>query len=382
MKKVLFFAGFYFALTILSVDAAIVDGLYESEQPVSSQSRTEREAAMGIALAEVLAKVSGQLDVTNVEAFIPVLDKAQQYVQQYRYSSRRGVATVGNPEPPEQQVVWFRFDKKGVDRILRKSNFPVWGRTRPATLVWLAIEQDGGRYMLGSDTLVDIRNVLQREARRRGIILLLPLLDLQDQTALSFADIWGDFQEAILQASTRYQAEAVLVGRMSLSRSDVWFGRWTLYEQDRKLSWLYQGPMAEDVLTAGVAGTLKSLAEKYAQVFTDDNPSRLEISVLNVGSVEDYARVAKYLTSLGQIKSVHPKQINDSSVSFELDIRGNAQGLVQTIKLGNVLEPGQLALGNTGLNGGILPVSPFEVVPKSPFDVQPTDNTFVYRLIQ
>lgn len=382
MKKVLFFTGLYLAMAILPLNAAIVDGLYESEQPVSSQSRATREAAMGIALAEVLAKVSGQLDVANVEALVPLLDKAQQYVQQYRYSTRPGVVTVDNPEPLEQQVVWFRFDKKGVDRILRKNNFPVWGRTRPATLVWLAIEQDGGRYMLGSDTLEGIRNVLQREAQRRGITLLLPLLDLQDQTALSFADVWGDFQEAILQASARYQAEAVLVGRMSLSRSDVWFGRWILYEQDRKLSWLYQGPMVEDVLTAGVAGTLKSLAEKYAQVFTDDNPSRLEISVFNVESVENYARVAKYLTSLGQIKSVHPRQINDSSVSFELDIRGNAQGLAQTIKLGNVLEMGQPALGNTDPNSAILPASPFETVPKSPFDVQPTNNAFVYRLIQ
>lgn len=362
-------------------NAAIVKGLYESEQLVTSQSRTEREAAMAVGLADVFAKVSGQLDLTFIEGIKTVLKKPSRFVQQYRYQTTPGVATIDNPQPLNRQVVWIRFDRKAVNRTLRKNKLPVWGSTRPETLIWLAIEQDGGRYLLGSDTLEDIREVLERQAKRRGVPILLPLLDLEDQRVLNFADVWGNFREAILQASRRYQVEAILVGRMSLSRSDTWLGRWTMYEQGRTLSWHYQGSLAEDVLDAGVAGTLKTLAESYTQV-SDNNPSTFEISVINVRNLRDYARVTKYLKSLQQIKAYDPKEVSESSVIFTLNIRGNQKGLVQIIKLGNVLESEQSDFNNPNspdLDGRF---SPFGPIAATPFNIQPVDTELVYRLIQ
>jgi hypothetical protein len=363
-------------------NATIVKGLYESEQLVTSQSRTERESAMAVGLADVFAKVSGQLDLTFIEGIKTVLEKPSRFVQQYRYQTTPGVATIDNPEPLDRQVVWIRFDKKAVNRTLRQNKLPVWGSTRPETLIWLAIEQDGGRYLLGSDTLEDIREVLERQAKRRGVPVLLPLLDLQDQRVLNFADVWGNFREAILQASKRYQVEAILVGRMSLSRSDTWLGRWTMYEQGRTLSWHYQGSLAEDVLDAGVAGTLKTLAASYTQVHDGSTPATFEISVINVRNLRDYARVAKYLVSLQQIKGVHPKEVNATSVIFTLNIRGNQKGLVQTIKLGNVLEPEQSDFNNP--NAPVLDgrFSQFGPIAATPFDIQPVDTELVYRLIQ
>ena len=40
---------------------------------------------------------------------------------------------------------------------------------------------------------------------------------------------------------------------------------------------------------------------------------------------------------LEQVKNVYPMHIGNNSVTYRLDIRGNSKGLIQTIKLGNVL---------------------------------------------
>ena len=182
-----------------SAEAAIVDGLYEAEVLVQNQSKSEREQAMSSALTQVFKKVSGRSNVQTLPGVADAISNADRFLQQYLY---RGVGEAQYPIPqaePGSQLAWFRFDENAVNRILRDNNVPVWGRTRPATLVWLAIEQDGSRYMLGSDSAEELRDVLEYEAQRQGMALVLPLLDLQDQRALSFADLWGNFQDSILK---------------------------------------------------------------------------------------------------------------------------------------------------------------------------------------
>ena len=44
-----------------------------------------------------------------------------------------------------------------------------------------------------------------------GLPIALPLLDLEDMTAVTFADVWGGFDEPVQRASTRYRADATLI---------------------------------------------------------------------------------------------------------------------------------------------------------------------------
>ncbi|MGD8939235.1 MAG: DUF2066 domain-containing protein [Gammaproteobacteria bacterium] len=331
-------------LTASAAEAAIVDGLYEAEVLVQSQSRSERDQAMSKALAQVFQKVSGRSSAQTIPGIADAISHADRFLQQYLY---RGLHETQYPVPlaePNSQLAWFRFDEHAVNRVLRDNNLPVWGRTRPATLVWLGIEQNGSRYMLGSDSAEELRDVLEYEAQRQGMALVLPLLDLQDQRTLSFADLWGDFQDSILNASSRYQAEAVLVGRISLTSSDVWQGRWTLYESGRSVSWQSQGNYSDEVVSTGVAGTVEALANRYAQAPSDDKPGVVLLAVTGVTSLKDYARVSSYLSSLELVKDIQPTVIGDNSARFRLDIRGNGEGLAQTIKLGNVLQEEQITI--------------------------------------
>ena len=371
MKYIQRIIGVTLTIFCITTQAAIVEGLYEAEVVVESQAKSVRENAMKMAIQEVFEKVSGQSNVASYQGVEQVINAPTRYVQQYRYRKLTDAEIADrlkNQQVDSGQVVWIRFDERAINSVLRENNLPVWGKTRPATLVWLAVEQDGGRYLLGSDTLVDLRHSLEQEAKKRGMALIIPLWDLEDQMALPFADVWGDFKDTILKASQRYQAEAVLVGRMSLSRSDVWNGRWTLYEGGGSLSWNFQGTLSEHVLSAGVAGTMEVLARRYAMVNVGNAPTEIVLSVSDVLNLVDYVKVTKYLSSLEQIKGIQTAFVDADSVAFRLQLRGSAEGLKQTIALGNILAAEQQNI-STGTE-----VSPFGGFQNQPANLSGEDN--------
>ena len=332
-----FLAVTFILFWISGAQAAVVQGLYESEKVVPNQSKSHRSEAMKTALVEVLAKVSGRPDVGTLPEMAGALEKPANYIQQYRYQKIPDNSYLTTEAAQGSQLIWMQFDVRAVNKLLQKNNLPVWGRTRPSTLVWLAVEQDGARYMIGSNSQEEIRYALENETKRRGVAMVLPLLDLEDQQKLTFADVWNNNQEPVFQASIRYQAEAILVGRISLGASDNWQGRWVLYEGGQGLSWNTQGTFVNQLLDAGVLGTLEILGSKYAQVYDSTTPGVFDVAVVDIKSLEQFARVTKYLKSLEQVKGVYPTHVDDTSVTYRLDIRGNSKGLIQTIGLGNVL---------------------------------------------
>jgi len=367
-------------IPLVATHAAVVEGLYEAEVVVQSQSHSERDKAMGDALLQVLKKVSGHSNVGSLSGISDALNHPDRFLQQYLY---RGINEAQYPIPnvsSRSQLAWFRFDEQAVNHLLRNNNLAVWGHTRPSTLVWLAVEENGQRYILGADSQEELRDVLLYDAKRQGMALVLPLLDLQDQQALSFADLWGNFQDSILNASSRYQAEAVLVGRLTLSSRDRWGGRWTLYEGGRSISWEGQASDPSMVLSSGMAGTMEALANRYApQTPSDGSPNVVYLAVNGVRSLKDFARVSKYLSSLEVVKDIHPTTIRDDNARFRLDIRGNAEGLAQTIKLGSVLQEQQVTIESPAANPSA--AANFFGVPASNDHALSQNSDYTYRLM-
>jgi len=330
---------------------AKVSGLYEAEVKVFSQKRSERSLAMISALAEVLAKASGQRDAFKVGNVSKAAKRPARYLQQYSYRAlsdeeRQRDLDSANPGA-EPQIVLFRFDKAAVDKLLRDNDLPVWGSTRPATLVWLAVEDEGRQYMVGSDSIEPLRKQLLRESRRRGLAALLPLMDLQDQGALSFSDVWGGLSDSINQASLRYKAEAVMVGRLYRPRGGEWQGQWTLMENGTLQSWRGVGVLPGELLDEGVAGAIDVLASRYAPA-AGLQTGFLPVTVTSVRNLDDYARVSRYLKSLQQVSQLHTSRVEADRITFELDMRGSPESFSKTVSLGNILTPYQALPGETG----------------------------------
>jgi hypothetical protein len=203
-----------------SARAAPVSDLYAAEVPLREGSRSPLEDGFRDALAQVLVKVTGRREVARDESLLARFGDPAALVQQYRMDATTGL--------------WARFDALAVKRILDATGESIWGADRPTTLVWLAIDPGGGRReilaagpelaegdglagMRGaeaeSEVAQAVREVLMETGGARGLPLILPLVDSEDLGQVTVADVWGDFTGPVIEASRRYAADAVLIGK-------------------------------------------------------------------------------------------------------------------------------------------------------------------------
>ena len=102
--------------------------------------------------------------------------------------------------------------------------------------------------------------------------IVFPLLDTTDLQSVTFSDIWGGFDEAILYASERYDANSILIGRIRPSSSQR--SRWTYY---------FAG--AQSVLTGPPEAVVGQVADLLAAEFAVGGDAPIEAVVLNVSGV-------------------------------------------------------------------------------------------------
>lgn len=326
------------AVFSVSARAAVIQNLYEAEVPVNGQSSHERTDAVRTALNEVLIKVTGNRDISSNPKIGDLVDNAEQYVQQYRYRQVHGNPVAGIPETTVREALWVHFDPIAITRYLSGMQIPVWGKTRSATLLWLAVDRGSQRYIVAGDKADDLQQVIMQQATRRGVRVLLPLFDLEDQRNLSFADVWGDFEQSIDKASQRYQADVVLVGRVYEPQPGAWQGRWTLYEGHNTRNWEVDGADINDVVGQGIDGLADTLAGQFAQVISETVKDSAVLEVTGVTSIDDYARVVKYLGGLESVAQVQVQQVVGDDLYLQLSLLSDPTGLVQHIALGTTLQ--------------------------------------------
>ena len=310
--------------------ADVIEDLYLTTVPVESQNREQRQEAIRTGLSQVLVRVTGSNQVLTVPAIEAALNQPTRYAQRFRYQKQE-------KDGEKVQVLWMQFDEGAITKLLHNNQMPVWGRTRPATLLWLVIDDRRKRTLISNDKQAEARQIIEAQAKLRGLPLRLPLYDLSDRANLSITDIWGNFEEAILAASSRYQTEAVLVGRVYRTSAKSWSGRWTLYFEGRQQNWQTSGESLEVAMLPGVSQTTELLAQHYAQVDSGLSSDQLRVQINGVSALAAYMRVLKYLDSLDAVTQVQPSRIESNSVIFTLTSRRGQSAVSQAIALGHTL---------------------------------------------
>ena len=347
----------WFTIAILSITLVYMPGagaviqmdhLYEAEAVVEGQGQgiSERRRAFKSMLKELLIRISGSKDAVLSPVIINALKKPDKLVQQYRYfqklvekepQAEQVTEQIEEQAPESITILWSRFDKKAIINLLQQSELPVWQDIRPATLVWLAMDYDGQRYLLGNDDENQIRKQLGQHADRRGVPLLFPLMDMEDQQKISFADIWGGFPAAIHDASKRYATEAMLVVRILQDRDGAWNARWNLYDTQGKLQWQYTSEQVEELLGEGIDGLADRLGELYSVYEGEQLHTQVLLNVSGVNSLQAYARVQQYLNTISVISEKRLVQLKGGQLQFRLELKGETSSLTQAFALKDVL---------------------------------------------
>lgn len=314
-------------LAAIPANAELVSGLYEADVPVSDNGGATRQQALLKAFREVLVKVSGYGGVLDDPAVAEVVSKADRYVQQFRYRDR----------PGGKLNLWVRFNSTGVEQLLQGHNLPVWGGARPVMAVWLAVEENGVRRLVGNGDST-YAPALVSEAAARGIPLRLPLLDLTDRSNVSSSDIWGDFRSTILAASKRYDAQAVLTGRLHKGRSGGWQVRWALYGDGEPVRWDDSGSDLWPMLASGIDAGVDTISLRYTRTYGDAGQTAIQLRVEDISGLQDYNRALHYLESVSGVARVEVTEMGADYATFKLDPSGSRGSAIQALSLGDVLD--------------------------------------------
>lgn len=325
------------ALWACQAQAGLGD-LYAAEVAVEDDSPEVRNQALGQAMQKVLVRLSGSTDVAGHPQAAKVLGRAPSLVQQFRYRLDDPQPSVdGQESQPPQRYLWAKFDKLATDRLLRESNIPVWGNQRPRVLVWLAVERAGKRSLLNLESDPLAREALQQRAFARGMPMQLPLMDLQDQAALSAADLWSGYEAAIREASSRYPHDVILSGRLRSSGGNSWSADWSLWEADSQEGFSRHGLAWQDALGSGIDGAQDLLAAHYAPAVGGDGPERLRVRFTGVDTLQAYGRLMQIIGNKEVISQVNLRAANDQGLFADLWVRGGRSALTRTLSLGGEL---------------------------------------------
>ncbi|MCB1693082.1 MAG: DUF2066 domain-containing protein [Pseudomonadales bacterium] len=307
-----------------------VENLYVGEVLVVSQDESQLADGARAAMRQVLIRVSGSTDVLNNSMIDNALKRPAAYYYQYGYESTDRTLVVDNREVPAR-LLKVSFDPSAISRLLRQGGFPVWGSNRPGVLLWVAVS-DGAerRIVTESDPFA---GALTRQARVRGLPLLFPLMDLEDASKLTSAEVWGLFLDRIDLASTRYSPDVVLAGRVQHTGGQ-WSGRWTYRLLDQWKTFENVGYDEEDL----VSGVINVLADQLAQRYAvDSSRGSLTLRVEGVKTLEDYAHLSAYLESLTPVVDSSVEEVDGNEILFRLSTEGQVEQLREIIELDDKL---------------------------------------------
>ena len=343
-----------FSLLSASVHAVKVDGLYEMEVPVADQSDKERKSGLLTAFRLVLIKLTGDRQANGRAALSPLLSQAESYLQQYSYREVPSVHVSDTGESIEsmQTLLWVRFDELNLNKALRALGVSVWGRERPSTLVWLAVGDENGRRLVSSDEMPEYFESLQLRAEHRGVALVFPLLDLDDNAAVRASDVWGGFRQPVLAASRRYNADSILTVTMESPVEGFWEARWTAYIDNQMANWNSESDLDRAALEEGVDNLADILAVRFARIRDFAGASDVSLAVADIFNASQYADVLKYLSALNTVSDVEVLELESGQVTFLLTAHGGEVAVTQAIELGRMLAP---INGRADVNYRLLP---------------------------
>lgn len=314
------------ACLINSINAVEVKDLYLVKLPIAEQGKTALWKASLSGLKEVLVRKSGSTEILQSQEVREAYRRVTRFLQRFEYASQDG-----DSEYP--YIISLYFEPRLIDNLIQESKMPLWGANRPLTIIWIAVEEDFERkIVLESAEAESIHTDIQESATRRGLPVILPLMDLEDELVVSISDIWGRFPTAIRQASSRYAADVSLFGRI-YQQGDVWLGNFSYINQGNQGAFEVSGESKESVVAQMTDQLADQLCSKYCVVEEVGIKNELLIDISDISSFQQFKGAQNYLASLSSVSRVEVVSVEKLNVLFKLTLFGQVNSTVEGIGL-------------------------------------------------
>ncbi len=328
VKYILSLIFLYISLCCQPAQALVLDNLYRVERVVVGQGPDAMRGVAAEALREVLVRVSGSRGVLRDAAVRAALARADSFIIQYGYGEQR-YTEEGNLG----QLLRLDFDQRAVAELLRASGLPIWSAQRPAVLVWLALDGSNGLEFVSLDTTPALVQELTQAFASRGVPVIFPLFDLQDEMLVAPSDVVQFDESRLLPAAQRYAAPALLFGRILQLSSGELVGDWIYRQHSAELSLSGEAVDLAGLFERAVDRIAATLAAEYAitphRYFEDG----LLLYVEGVDGFEEYAHLVQSLEAIEAVTHANIDRVDGNSVYLRLVAEGSLQQLELAIGL-------------------------------------------------
>ncbi|WP_435234875.1 DUF2066 domain-containing protein [Psychromonas sp. PT13] len=275
-----------------------------------------------LALKQVLVKVSGNKNIVELPDSQLLVEKINQFISQYSYDMYRG-----------KRYFTAVFDKNEIDQALTNIQQPIWGATRPITLIWMVTDNEPRRQFISDDFLNQNENkeidwAMLDEQHSRGIDLQFPLIDLEDSLAISISDVIGRFYDQIATASTRYGVGYFVSANLSKQDEHQWTLSWAL------LNATSSGSPTQRLIEKTTSGEkallltemINDIADYYANQFAvleNQNDNFLKtIYISDVNSLAKFNQLNALLGKLNSVASYEIVSVQNAQVIVDIKVNG------------------------------------------------------------
>lgn len=348
------FRLFGFLLALLAycsyTHGAVKHDLYEARVPISSQSQSAINRALRESFRQVLIKVSGDPSIISSSLIKQGVTRANDYLQQFTFDTQAG-------------QLWYKaqYDREKVNQLIVSAEYPVWGEFRPTALMWLVIEDDKTqqRTLLDELSSAEIKPYVKSIADTRGIWINYPLMDITDVQSVNMFDVWGRFDDVVLQGSARYSADGVVIARLFpqktlLQKEDedavpqllsvekgqsIWQLDWLFVQEDERYQGSVTGPLAKTLVEDLATNIANIFAEHYA-VRIDQSQAlsnNLTVTLSNLQKIEDFAAVNALFEEVSIIQRISLTSVEQDVATYRINLMGTAQDLERSLELNNNL---------------------------------------------
>ncbi len=339
------------ALTVLfavsfstSVLAVEVPGLFNADIPAADDSQAERLRAEALGLSGVLIKLSGKTSILSAPAVTAALHNPETYLLQF------AMATNPDSDPTQPRLFRFRFDPRAVTQLLKNNRLPLWSTNRPPLLIWCV--DDAGN-LISRSTLSAWQKRLQQNASRRGLPLLFPFADQQDQSALKTDDVAASSSERINVASLRYIAGpgTGVVLAVKINNSGGWNAQSILLLDGKGSPIQIQAASENELAQRLMDYAADNIADRYALALTSAAlpQGQVRLVVDNINNFTAASQLGDYLRKVTAIKSARLVSVAGSTATYELNLEGDSAQMKQAVQLDQKLQPSD-TVGATDLS--------------------------------
>ena len=332
MPRLFFSLIFVFAASIVS--AAEVTDLYQAQSAVASQSEEDRQRLAPELLKQVVIKVVGDRSAVEQADISALVTDAERYIDQFYYQQ---IPSSDGDSAEQQLALTLEFNADGINNALQRISLPIWDKIRPETLFWVAIEYAGKQQLIGEGDEDSLLFYIEQAAKKRGIPLLLPLMDLEDQTQLTFNDVATGNNTAVKQASERYGSSVIVSARLRGNEESVEIS-WQALLGEEVERWSSQGNV-KTAIQSGVDEFADRLGRRLNISFSASGNTEMEIHVTGIEDYNGYSRLMDYLGSLQVVSDIKVGSLGGEKLDLVLLIQAEPEKFRQLLAMGRVIVP-------------------------------------------